>query len=72
MKRSISFDEATLREAEEVAAEATAGNLSALVGEALAQHVKAIRGRQLMQEDREHLGPVAPDVLAAVDAEWPV
>lgn len=71
VKRSISFDADVLRDAEAVASDVTGGNLSALVGEAVVQHVKAIRGRDLMREDRRQLGPVAPEVLAAIDDEWP-
>ena len=69
-KRSISFDEAVLAEAERRAA-ATGGNLSALVNAAVLRELKIARGRELLAEDDATFGPVSGDVRADVAAAWP-
>jgi hypothetical protein len=71
VKRSITFDPDILRDAEAAAAEATGGNLSAFISQAVLQQVRLQRGRALMRDDRGALGSVDADVLAGVDAEWP-
>jgi Arc/MetJ family transcription regulator len=69
-KRSISFDESVLAEAERLSAE-RGGNLSKLVNEALEHELRIAGGRKLMEEDDERWGPIPESVRAEVDALWP-
>ena len=69
-KRSISFDEAVLREAEALVADA-GGNLSAFVNAAVLHEIKLSRGRELLADDEKTLGPVPEAVRDAVASEWP-
>jgi hypothetical protein len=69
-KRSISFDESVLAEAERQAA-ATGGNLSAFVNAAVLRELRLARGLELLAEDDEHFGPVPDDVRAEIAATWP-
>lgn len=69
-KRSISFDESVLAEAERLSAE-RGGNLSAFVNAALAHQMKVEAGRKLIAEDIERYGPIPDSVVEEVDALWP-
>jgi hypothetical protein len=69
-KRSISFDESVLREAELRLAE-SGGSLSAFVNAALLHELQLARGRELLVEDDAELGAVSPEVATQVLAEWP-
>ena len=69
-KRSISFDEKVLAEAERQAA-ATGGNLSAFVNAAVLRELRIAGGLKLLAEDDEHFGPVPDDVRAEIAATWP-
>lgn len=68
-KRSISFDETVLAEAEQRAA-VTGGNLSAFVNAAVLRELQIARGLELLAEDDEQLGPVSDDVRAEIAAQW--
>jgi hypothetical protein len=69
-KRSISFDESVLAEAERLSAE-RGGNLSAFVNAAVEHQLKVEGGRKLLAEDIERFGPIPESVRAWVAAEWP-
>jgi hypothetical protein len=69
-KRSISFDESVLAEAERQAA-ATSGNLSAFVDAAVLRELPIARGLQFLAEDEAQFGPVPDDVRAEIAATWP-
>ncbi|HLH15087.1 MAG TPA: hypothetical protein VKV16_09890 [Solirubrobacteraceae bacterium] len=69
-KRSISFDELVLNEAEERLAR-SGGSLSAFVNAAVLRELRVARGRELLAEDNADLGEVPADVRAQVAAEWP-
>lgn len=69
-KRSISFDESVLSEAERRAA-ATGGNLSAFVNAAVLRELRVVRGLELLAEDDATFGPVPGDVRSEVVAQWP-
>jgi hypothetical protein len=68
-KRSISFDESVLREAELRIAE-SGGNLSAFVNSALLHELQVARGRELLAADDAELGAVPVEVKTQVLAEW--
>jgi len=68
-KRSISFDENVLAEAERLSQE-RGGNLSAFVNEALEHKMRIEGGRKLMEEDVKRWGPIPESVRAEVDALW--
>lgn len=68
-KRSISFDESVLAEAERLSQQ-RGGNLSAFVNSAVEHQLKVEGGRKLMDEDDERWGPVPESVRAEVDALW--
>lgn len=69
-KRSISFDEVVLHEAEQRLA-GSGGNLSAFVNAAVLHELQVTRGRELLAEDNVEFGAVPEDVSAQVAAEWP-
>jgi hypothetical protein len=69
-KRSISFDESVLAEAERLSAE-RGGNLSKLVNEALERELKVALGRKLIEEDIKRFGPIPESVRRRIEAEWP-
>jgi hypothetical protein len=69
-KRSISFDESVLAEAERLSAE-RGGNLSAFVNEAVEKQLKVALGRKLMEEDVKRFGPIPESVRARIAALWP-
>lgn len=69
-KRSISFDESVLHEAEQRLAK-TGGNLSAFVNVAVLRELRVTRGIDLLAEDDKRFGTVPVEVQAQVAAEWP-
>jgi hypothetical protein len=69
-KRSISFDESVLHEAEERLTE-SGGSLSAFVNAAVLRELRVARGLDLLAEDDAHFGPVPAGVRAQVATEWP-
>lgn len=69
-KRSISFDESVLRETEERLGR-SGGSLSAFVNAAVLRELQVTRGRELLAEDEDHLGPVSAEVRSRVAVEWP-
>jgi hypothetical protein len=69
-KRSISFEQSVLRDAEERLAE-SGGNLSAFVNAAVLHELQVGRGRALLEEDDVELGAVPAEIRAEVAAEWP-
>jgi hypothetical protein len=69
-KRSISFDESVLHEAEQRLA-GSGGSLSAFVNAAVLRELRVARGLELLADDDAQSGAVSPDVRARVAAEWP-
>ncbi len=69
-KRSISFEEAVLREAEERLAR-SGGSLSAFVNAAVLHELQVARGAELLAEDEADFGPIPASVKAQVASEWP-
>ncbi|HYM54193.1 MAG TPA: hypothetical protein VES97_02440 [Solirubrobacteraceae bacterium] len=69
-KRSISFDESVLHEAEQRLA-GSGGSLSAFVNAAVLRELRVARGLELLAEDDARFGAVPADVRAQVAAEWP-
>lgn len=69
-KRSISFEESVLHEAEQRLSK-SGGNLSAFVNAAVLHELQVTRGRELLAEDDAQLGAVSAGVRAQVAAEWP-
>ena len=69
-KRSISFDQSVLEEAEQRAA-TVGGNLSAFVNAAVLRELRISRGIELLAEDDDVYGSVPDDVRAEVATEWP-
>lgn len=68
-KRSISFDESVLHEAEERLTE-SGGSLSAFVNAAVLRELRVARGLDLLTEDDAQFGSVPAGVRAQVAAEW--
>lgn len=69
-KRSISFEEAVLHEAEQRLSR-SGGSLSAFVNAAVLHELQVTRGRELLAEDEAELGAIPAKVRAQVVAEWP-
>ena len=69
-KRSISFDEAVLNEAEQRLA-GSGGSLSAFVNAAVLRELRVARGLELLAEDNAEFGEIRADVGTQVAAEWP-
>jgi hypothetical protein len=69
-KRSISFDEFVLHEAEQRIVE-SGGSLSAFVNAAVLHELQVTRGRELLAEDEAQFGAVPAEVKAQVASEWP-
>jgi hypothetical protein len=69
-KRSISFDESVLHEAEQRLA-GSGGSLSAFVNAAVLRELQVARGLELLVEDNAHFGAVPANVRSQVAAEWP-
>ncbi len=55
-KRSISFDETVLHEAEQRVAESEGGSLSAFVNAAVLRELRVARGPELLAEDNAQFG----------------
>jgi hypothetical protein len=70
-KRSISFDESVLHEAEQRVAESEGGSLSAFVNAAVLRELRVARGLDLLAEDDAQFGAMPAEVRARVAAEWP-
>lgn len=69
-KRSISFDESVLNEAEQRLA-GSGGSLSAFVNAAVLRELRVARGLELLAEDKAEFGDVPAEVRTQVAAEWP-
>jgi len=69
-KRSISFDESVLNEAEQRLA-GSGGSLSAFVNAAVLRELRVARGLEMLAEDKAEFGEVPADVRTQVAAEWP-
>lgn len=69
-KRSISFDELVLNEAEQRLAE-SGGSLSAFVNAAVQHELQVARGRELLAADEVEFGEISVNIKAQVAAEWP-
>jgi hypothetical protein len=69
-KRSISFDEFVLHEAEQRIVE-SGGSLSAFVNAAVLHELQVTRGRELLAEDEAQFGAVPAEVKVQVASEWP-
>jgi hypothetical protein len=69
-KRSISFDEFVLSEAEQRLA-GSGGSLSAFVNAAVLRELRVARGLDLLADDDVQFGAVPAEVRARVAAEWP-
>jgi hypothetical protein len=69
-KRSISFDESVLNEAEQRLA-GSGGSLSAFVNAAVLRELRVSRGLEVLAEDSADFGEVSADVRTQVAAEWP-
>jgi hypothetical protein len=69
-KRSISFEESVLHEAEQRLSE-SGRSLSAFVNAAVLHELQVTRGRELLAEDEAQFGAAPIDVRAKVAAEWP-
>jgi hypothetical protein len=69
-KRSISFDEAVLHEAEERLAQ-SGGSLSGFVNAAVLHELQITRGANLLAEDETELGAIPASLKAQIAAEWP-
>jgi hypothetical protein len=69
-KRSISFDEYVLSEAEQRLA-GSGGSLSGFVNAAVLRELRVARGLDLLAEDNAQFGAVPGEVRAQVAAEWP-
>jgi hypothetical protein len=69
-KRSISFDESVLAEAEQRLSK-SGGNLSAFVNAAVLHELQIARGHELLAEDDALLGAVSAEVSTQIAAQWP-
>ena len=69
-KRSISFDESVLNEAEQRLA-GSGGSLSAFVNAAVLRELRVTRGLELLAADKADFGEVPVDMRAQVATEWP-
>jgi hypothetical protein len=69
-KRSISFDESVLAEAEERST-AAGGNLSAFVNGAVLRELRVAHGIELLADDDDEFGAAPESVQAGIAAEWP-
>jgi len=69
-KRSISFDESVLHEAEQRLV-GSGGSLSAFVNAAVLRELRVARGLDLLADDDARFGAAPPAVRAEVVSEWP-
>jgi hypothetical protein len=67
VKKSVAFEESVAREALE---RAGPGGFSRFVNDAVAQRLQAIRIEGLLAEMDERFGPIPPEIMAEVEAEW--
>lgn len=70
VKRSISFDAEIIEELEQLAAEETGGNLSALVGQALEQRLKSRRLLEALDDWEREFGPIPQGMVDEARREW--
>lgn len=70
VKRSISFDEAVLRAAEDEVSRGD-GNLSAFVNEAVRKSLKITGMRRLLDEDAATYGPPDEALVQEMIKRWP-
>jgi hypothetical protein len=70
-KRSISFDDSVLAEAESRVS-AQGGSLSGFVNAAVLRELRVARGMEMLAADEAAYGPVPESDRAQVAAEWPV
>jgi hypothetical protein len=69
-KRSISFDESVLHEAEQRLA-GSGGSLSAFVNAAVLRELRVARGLEMLAKDDAQFGMAPADVRLQVTADWP-
>ena len=69
-KRSISFEESVLNEAEQRLSQ-SGGSLSAFVNAAVLHELQVTRGRELLAEDEAEFRAISAKVKTQVAAEWP-
>ena len=69
-KRSISFEESVLHEAEQRLTQ-SGGSLSAFVNAAVLHELQITNGRELLAADEPELGAILENIKAQVAAEWP-
>jgi hypothetical protein len=69
-KRSISFEQSVLNEAEQRLAQ-SGGSLSAFVNAAVLHELQVTRGRELLAEDEAEFGAIPAKIKAQIAAEWP-
>jgi hypothetical protein len=69
-KRSISFEESVLHEAEQRLAQ-SGGSLSAFVNAAVLHELQVSHGRELLAEDEAEFGAIPAKIKAQVATEWP-
>jgi hypothetical protein len=69
-KRSISFEESVLSEAEQRLSQ-SGGSLSAFVNAAVLHELQVTRGRELLAADEAEFGAIPGNVKTQVAAEWP-
>jgi hypothetical protein len=69
-KRSISFQESVLNEAEQRLAH-SGGTLSGFVNAAVLHELQVARGHGLLADDEAEFGAIPAKVKAQVAAEWP-
>ena len=68
-KRSISFEESVLNEAEQRLA-GSGGSLSAFVNAAVLHELQVTRGRELLAADEAELGAIPGNLKKQLAAEW--
>jgi hypothetical protein len=69
-KRSISFDETVLYEAEQRLA-GSGGSLSAFVNAAVLHELQVTRGLELLADDEAEFGKAPNAVRSQIAVEWP-
>ena len=69
-KRSISFEESVLNEAQRRLAQ-SGGTLSAFVNAAVLHELQVAQGGELLAEDETELGAIPAKIKTRVAAEWP-
>lgn len=69
-KRSISFEESVLHEAQQ-RIDQSGGSLSAFVNSAVLHELQVSRGRELLAADDTEFGTISGKITSQVAAEWP-